>query len=91
MTISDELVEKAAEAIELCDKPYSSEHLARAVLSAVLPDYRNETIEECARVADKAAHDVREHFSGDMARGASSLAEDIAIAIRSLLKEKEIG
>lgn len=33
---TDELVEKVATAIELCDKPFSSEHLARAAIRAML-------------------------------------------------------
>ena len=34
--ITDEMVEAAAEAIELCEVPHSSEHLARAALTAAL-------------------------------------------------------
>lgn len=78
---TDELIAKAAEAIENCDKPYSSEHLARAVLTAVLPSIRNGVIEECADVVE----DMGEDKHGD-AGFWLGMAES---AIRSLKSEGE--
>lgn len=33
--MDESMIEKVATAIELCDKPYSSEHLARAAIEAM--------------------------------------------------------
>lgn len=79
--ITPDLIEKAAEAIELAmwNEP-SSEALARAALQAVLPD----VVEKCAQVA------LTQRVDGesDFAEGADNAAVSIAALIRALIPQE---
>jgi hypothetical protein len=78
--LTDDLIEKAAEAIELVEA-HSSEAYARACLTAVLPD----VVEACAKVAEDNSTWAE---SAKMAAGMTPSPYELAEAIRSLLEGK---
>lgn len=94
--LTDEIVEKAAEAIELAmwNEP-SSEALARACLEAALPD----VVEKCAQIAEgeltregRYRNDVGSRQRNWVIDGSSPYGNgrlDSAASIRSLLNKED--
>lgn len=95
MTITDEMVQKAAQAMRNSDRDEVSwADLARAALEAAAPAIRKAALEEAAKVADvhwKDNHDKltgtrkrRSDFDIGLFESAMSEAASIADAIRTL-------
>lgn len=91
--LTPEIVERAAEAIELVES-HSSEDYARAALEAVIPSL----IEECAKVADEKAKPWKMKVESEQLMGCVvydselyviQILAELARDIRSLIPSKE--